>query len=377
MAHLYKNASADASAWETRPQSPSHTDETQALSGNAGATTKAPSPSHTVEIPARETFDVPTEIEIVPAIEDIDLSTALLPNAPLEPKRQDCPQDPSRTDKISAHSGNAGAKAKAQSPSRTDETPGRQAAPMLLLKGITKRYFIGHPNELEVLHGLDISINEGEFVAIVGASGSGKSTLMNIIGALDRPTKGSYSLDGVDVLKLKDRQLSKIRAQKIGFVFQTYNLVARTNAVKNVELPMSYAGIPLSARHTRALRLLDRLGMSDRAKHNPDELSGGQKQRVAIARALAMEPRIMLFDEPTSALDPEMVQEVLDVILELSHEKNFTMVIVTHEMGFARQAADRVIFLDEGVIVEEGTPEHFFTNTQSERCKAFLSKIIR
>ena len=153
------------------------------------------------------------------------------------------------------------------------------------LHGIIKRFYIGEPNELEILHGIDLNVQEGEFVSVVGASGSGKSTLMNIIGALDRPTEGSYYLDGLDITKAKDNELSRIRNHKIGFVFQTYNLVARTSALKNVELPMLYAGVGKSERTKRAKYLLKMVGMEERMQHTPDELSGGQKQRVAIARA--------------------------------------------------------------------------------------------
>ncbi|MBR5406232.1 MAG: ABC transporter ATP-binding protein, partial [Lachnospiraceae bacterium] len=167
---------------------------------------------------------------------------------------------------------------------------------------ITKRYFIGQPNELEVLHGIDMQVRAGEFVAIVGQSGSGKSTLMNVIGALDRPTEGEYTLDGVDMFNAKDKDLSAIRCKKIGFVFQTYNLVARTSALKNVELPMLYGQVPMKQRSRRAKELLRLVEMEDRMKHQPDELSGGQKQRVAIARAMANDPAIILADEPTGAL---------------------------------------------------------------------------
>ena len=171
------------------------------------------------------------------------------------------------------------------------------------LKDIYKRFYIGTPNELEVLQGISLTVQEGEFVAIVGASGSGKSTLMNIIGVLDRPTEGSYVLDGVDVNGAKDAELSKIRNKKIGFVFQTYNLISKTNAIKNVEMPMLYAGVPGKQRVQRAKELLEMVGMGERMRHLPEELSGGQKQRVAIARAMANDPAIILADEPTGALD--------------------------------------------------------------------------
>lgn len=174
---------------------------------------------------------------------------------------------------------------------------------IIKLDNIVKKFYIGEPNELTVLNGISLEVKEGEFVAIVGASGSGKSTLMNIIGILDRPTDGKYILDDIDINLAEDNELSKLRNQKIGFVFQTYNLIAKTNALKNVELPMLYAGIGQKERHERAKKLLELVEMGDRIKHLPEELSGGQKQRVAIARAMANNPSIILADEPTGALD--------------------------------------------------------------------------
>ena len=174
---------------------------------------------------------------------------------------------------------------------------------VISMQGIFKRFYIGMPNELEILHGLDMKIHEGEFASIVGPSGSGKSTLMTIIGALDRPTEGVYILNGADISQLNDSELSVIRNKEIGFVFQNFNLVSRTNAIENVEVPMLYAGIGKRERRKRAEKLLEMVDMSDRATHNPNELSGGQKQRIAIARAIANEPSIILADEPTGALD--------------------------------------------------------------------------
>lgn len=248
-------------------------------------------------------------------------------------------------------------------------------APIIDMHGIVKRFPIGTGEELEVLHGIDLTVRKGEFVAIVGASGSGKSTLMNIIGALDRPTEGTYVLDGVDVGTLRDKQLSRIRCRKIGFVFQTFNLVPRTSALKNVALPMMYNGVRGTARTQRARALLDMVEMGDRAGHAPSQLSGGQKQRIAIARALAMEPDVMLFDEPTSALDPEMVGEVLEVMKDLARD-GMTMIVVTHEMGFAREVANRVVFMADGIIQESGTPENIFEHPQNERLISFLSKVL-
>ena len=247
--------------------------------------------------------------------------------------------------------------------------------PLIEMRNIRKSYYVGQPNELEILHGIDLAVYPGEFVAIVGESGSGKSTLMNIIGVLDRPTSGEYTLDGVDIHTAKDDELAAIRNRKIGFVFQTYNLIGRQSALKNVELPMLYAGVPSAERTRRAKEWLERVGMGQRMKHQPNELSGGQKQRVAIVRALCMEPEVMLFDEPTSALDPEMVGEVLDVMKDLAKE-GMTMVTVTHEMGFAREVASRVIFIDHGKILEQGTPEQIFEHPQNPRLQDFLSKVL-
>ena len=185
------------------------------------------------------------------------------------------------------------------------------------MKGIVKKFFIGTPNELAALGGVDIDVYEGEFVSIVGASGSGKSTLMNIIGSLDRPTEGTYFLDGINVTESKDDELSKIRNKKVGFVFQTYNLIAKTNALKNVEMPMLYAGMNARKRVERAKELLEIVGMGERMRHLPEELSGGQKQRVAIARAMANDPAIILADEPTGALDSQTGRLVMDIFHKL------------------------------------------------------------
>lgn len=214
---------------------------------------------------------------------------------------------------------------------------------------IVKKFFIGQPNELEVLHGLDLYVNEGEFVSIVGASGSGKSTLMNIIGALDRPTEGDYILDGVRVFEAKDKEVSKIRNQKIGFVFQTYNLVARTSALKNVELPMLYAGVGRKDRTRRAMELLEIVDMSERALHRPDELSGGQKQRIAIARAMANDPAIILADEPTGALDSKTGRLIMDIFHRLNQEQGKTVILITHSMELAEET-ERIITIKDGYI---------------------------
>ena len=223
---------------------------------------------------------------------------------------------------------------------------------MLNLRNIHKSFFIGTPNEFEVLHGLNFSVNEGEFVSIVGQSGSGKSTLMNIIGALDRPTEGEYTLDGIDIEKAKDSELSVLRNKKIGFVFQTYNLIARTSALKNVELPMMYAGMGRSERTERAKMLLEQVEMTDRMMHKPDELSGGQKQRVAIARAMANDPAIILADEPTGALDSATGRLIMDIFHKLHEEQGKTIILITHSPELSLET-QRIITLKDGHIIGE------------------------
>ena len=220
------------------------------------------------------------------------------------------------------------------------------------LEGIFKRFYIGTPNELQVLNGINLTVYEGEFVAIVGASGSGKSTLMNIIGALDRPTEGNYFLEGVDMIKARDRELSKIRNRKIGFVFQTYNLISKTNALKNVEMPMLYAGMASKKRLERARELLKLVGMEERMKHLPEELSGGQKQRVAIARAMGNDPAIILADEPTGALDSVTGRMVMDLFHKLHREQGKTIILITHSKELAEET-QRVITIRDGSITGE------------------------
>ena len=220
------------------------------------------------------------------------------------------------------------------------------------LKGIKKRFFEGTENEIEVLKGIDLQVYEGEFVSIVGASGSGKSTLMNIIGALDRASEGSYLLDGVDINQADDNGLSHIRNKKIGFVFQTYNLIPRISALKNVERPMLYAKVPGAERTERAKELLKLVGMEDRMKHNPDELSGGQKQRVAIARAMANHPAILLADEPTGALDSRTGRLIMDIFHQLNREQGMTIVLITHSDSLAEETR-RIFTLMDGEIIGE------------------------
>ena len=224
--------------------------------------------------------------------------------------------------------------------------------PIIDMKGIVKSFYVGTPNELEILHGLDITVQEGQFVSIVGASGSGKSTLMNIIGALDRQTSGKYVLDGIDVSKLEDADLSGIRNKKIGFVFQTFNLIARTSALKNIELPMLYAGVPTKERTKRAKELLEIVEMSDRASHMPNELSGGQKQRIAIARAMANNPAMILADEPTGALDSKTGRLVMDLFHKLHREQGKTIVLITHNPELAEET-ERIITISDGRIISD------------------------
>lgn len=220
---------------------------------------------------------------------------------------------------------------------------------IIQLDHIVKRFYIGQPNELEVLHGIDLTVEPGEFVSVVGESGSGKSTLMNIIGALDRPTEGQYVLDGTDICRAKDATLSGIRNREIGFVFQTYNLIARSTSLSNVELPMLYAGVPREKRIRRAKELLALVGMEERMTHRPEELSGGQKQRVAIARAMANDPSVLLADEPTGALDSKTGRTIMDIFHRLNKEQGKTVVLITHSADLAEETG-RIVTLSDGVI---------------------------
>lgn len=220
---------------------------------------------------------------------------------------------------------------------------------IISMKGIIKRFYIGHPNELEILHGINLEVKQGEFVSIVGASGSGKSTLMNVIGALDRATEGSYYLDGTVIEEAHDMELSSIRNQKIGFVFQNFNLIPRTNALQNVALPLLYAGKGEKERIEKSKELLELVGMKDRMDHQPSELSGGQKQRVAIARAMANNPSIILADEPTGALDSKTGRKVMDLFHKLNQEQGKTIILITHNPELAKETG-RVLIMEDGLL---------------------------
>ena len=223
---------------------------------------------------------------------------------------------------------------------------------LIEMREIRKSYYIGEPSELEILHGIDLFVQKGEFVSIVGQSGSGKSTLMNIIGALDRPTSGSYFLNNVDVSKALDEELSIIRNKMIGFVFQTFNLIGRSSALDNVALPMLYAGMGTKERREKAEYLLEMVEMQDRRHHQPNELSGGQKQRVAIARAMANDPAIILADEPTGALDSKTGHLVMDIFHKLHTEQKKTILFITHNPELASET-ERIMLMTDGHLSEE------------------------
>ena len=252
--------------------------------------------------------------------------------------------------------------------------PERGADPLYRLVAVTRTYRQSG-RVVTALDDVDLEIAAGEFVTIQGPTGGGKSTLLQLLGALDRPTSGSIALDGTDIATASDAELGRVRARDVGFVFQGFNLIPTLTARENVDMGLEPLRLAKAERADRVDDALARVGLADRADHRPGELSGGQQQRVAIARSLAMEPKVMLFDEPTSALDPEMINEVLDVMISLA-DGGMTMVVVTHEMGFARRAADRVVFMSDGEIVEQAAPEEFFTNPRSARAKDFLGKIL-
>ena len=237
------------------------------------------------------------------------------------------------------------------------------------MKGVNK-----HFGALHVLKDVDLTVDRGEVVVVIGPSGSGKSTLCRTINRLETIDEGTITIDG-EPLPAEGKQLAQLRA-KVGMVFQSFNLFAHKTVLENVTLgPVKVKGVKKADAEKRGRELLERVGIASQADKYPAQLSGGQQQRVAIARALAMDPTVMLFDEPTSALDPEMINEVLDVMTTLARE-GMTMVVVTHEMGFARRAADRVVFMDDGRIVEQATPDRFFSRPESARAQDFLSKIL-
>jgi glutamate transport system ATP-binding protein len=241
--------------------------------------------------------------------------------------------------------------------------------PLVRIQGVDKRF-----GSFQALYDVDLDVARGEVVVIVGASGSGKSTLCRCINRLETIDAGTITIDG-QPLPQEGRALARLRAD-VGMVFQSFNLFGHLSALQNVMLgPTHVRGVPKDQAREQARALLRRVGVGEKESSHPAELSGGQQQRVAIARALAMQPKVMLFDEPTSALDPEMIKEVLDVMVDLARE-GMTMVVVTHEMGFARQAGDRVVFMDAGRIVEIDTPDQFFTSASSDRARDFLSKIL-
>lgn len=241
--------------------------------------------------------------------------------------------------------------------------------PLVVVENVQKHY-----GEFQALTDVNLTVNKGEVVVVIGPSGSGKSTLCRSINRLETITSGSIRIDGTE-LPAEGKALAHLRAE-VGMVFQSFNLFAHLTILENVTLgPIKVRGLSKAAAEQEAMELLTRVGVEKQASKLPAQLSGGQQQRVAIARALAMHPKVMLFDEPTSALDPEMINEVLDVMVGLAKE-GMTMIVVTHEMGFARKAADRVVFMADGQIVEEATPDEFFTNPQTSRAKDFLSKLI-
>ncbi|MEU4528020.1 amino acid ABC transporter ATP-binding protein [Micromonospora ureilytica] len=241
---------------------------------------------------------------------------------------------------------------------------------MVSVSGLNKWF-----GPLHVLKDIDLTVAAGEVVVVVGPSGSGKSTLCRCLNRLETAGQGSIEIDG-EPLPAEGRALARLRAD-VGMVFQSFNLFGHKTVLDNITLgPTRVRRIARPEARQQAMTLLERVGIADKANHHPAQLSGGQQQRAAIARALAMQPKVLLFDEPTSALDPEMVNEVLDVMVSLAAE-GMTMIVVTHEMGFARRAADRVVFMDDGRIVESGAPDDFFAAPRTERARDFLSKILQ
>ncbi|WP_027721926.1 amino acid ABC transporter ATP-binding protein [Maridesulfovibrio zosterae] len=240
---------------------------------------------------------------------------------------------------------------------------------MIQIKNLYKSF-----GQLDVIKGIDLHVKSGEVVCIIGPSGSGKSTVLRCINKLEEPTSGTIIVDGHDIMQ-KSTNINEVRAEA-GMVFQQFNLFPHMTILENVTLgPVKVRNVSKSDANELGLKLLEKVGLKDKARNYPDQLSGGQKQRVAIARSLALQPKVILFDEPTSALDPELVGEVLEVMQQLAKE-GMTMVVVTHEMGFAKEVADRLIFIDEGIIQEEGVPAEVFANPKNPRLKDFLGKVV-
>jgi putative ABC transport system ATP-binding protein len=246
--------------------------------------------------------------------------------------------------------------------------------PMIEVKNVRKEYPVG--DEVVVaLKRINLTVMRGEICCIFGQSGSGKSTLLNQLAGMEKPTRGEVCIGGVPVSRLSENELAAFRQQHIGFVFQSYNLLPNLTATENVALPLMFRGVPKAERERAARAMLARVGLPNRLEHFPSQMSGGQQQRVGIARAVALSPEVILFDEPTSALDPELVGEILDLIKKVA-ERGITMVVVTHEISFAQNVADKVVFMDGGVVVEEGKPEEILVRPKEERTKQFLSRII-
>ena len=244
---------------------------------------------------------------------------------------------------------------------------------MIKLEKVSKTFRTGS-GEVHAVREVSLNIEQGEIFGIIGFSGAGKSTLVRCINLLERPTEGTVTVDGTELTKLDEKRLREVR-RKIGMIFQHFNLLRSRTVYDNIAFPLKKSSLSKEEKHKKILSLLELVGLSDKKDAYPSQLSGGQKQRIAIVRALCMQPEVMLFDEPTSALDPEMVGEVLEVMKQLA-EENMTMVVVTHEMGFAREVATRVMFMADGRQVEEGTPEEIFTNPKSERLQTFLAKVL-
>ena len=246
---------------------------------------------------------------------------------------------------------------------------------MIELKNITKRYG-KNENEVFALKDVSLRIDQGEFVAIMGASGSGKSTLMNIIGCLDKPTSGSFYLDGKDILKYKDNALSTVRLNTIGFVFQSFHLMPRETAVENVSLPLSYAGVKKKERRERAIKALERVGLGDRVDFRPTQLSGGQKQRVAIARALASNPKVLLCDEATSALDPATTRSILELLKDINRRLGLTILLITHEMDVVKRICDCVAVISNGELIEQDTVSEVFSHPKTPLAQKFIQSTL-